>query len=339
MRTLPAIAFAFLLCARAQSCQPFPAPSENIQSKQGQTAVTEKDSQQDQRGTKGSPLAIEGQISATVIGKVTAAKNAADADEDRRARESEAADKRIELGLLGFGSFLTLALTIITGLLAYYTAGLWKSTSGMAADAKETSAIQDANTKASLEITRVAAVAAERNARAAEDTLVTANRPWLKTALTFPKPAINEGDGWRLFIDVNATCYGGAPALAAHAWAMEMPDEFDGVNIAPIADKNVEIWAKNEGGGEVVMPMESMTMPQSFGIKTWSIHFKKPATNGTFHVLAGVAYRFSFGPVIPRYTLSYLMISDNRNPEDLAKNPNTIPVENFNVFVLRTYVT
>lgn len=207
MRTICAIAFVLVLVGSAvgQSQPPPPSPTKGTQYQQTKPASASDNPKQDDRGGDKTPLVVTGQISATVVGKVTTATDAAEADEHRRESEQETTRKNIELVVLIVGALLTTALTAITGFLACYTRNLWKWTARLALDAKRAGRRQDANTQAAL-------IEYKRSADAAERAIVAANRAWLKVDFSVVGPITFENEEVRIPLSCAVTNVGNSPA-------------------------------------------------------------------------------------------------------------------------------
>ncbi|MBI3808266.1 MAG: hypothetical protein HY281_12265 [Nitrospirae bacterium] len=148
MKTLSAFAICSFVLALSVS---YGYPQPQAKSENNPTA-------QDKRGTKESPLIIQGDITTKASEKP---------ESDRKQEEEKIEIERSLAKYAGWTAVITFVLVLVTGALAFVTYKLWRSTKDLATDAKASATQQAADTQTSLSIARQSADAATKAAEAA----------------------------------------------------------------------------------------------------------------------------------------------------------------------------
>jgi hypothetical protein len=134
---------------------------------------------------------------------------------------SEAAQKYIKEGCEGWhflihdaAGFFTAILAVITGFLAYYTYGLYRTTVGLAQDAEKNSAAQATHMQSFITAATATAQAATSQAKIAERTLTDLERPYVFIFSVGPMEQNEAGDWCVPYVIAN---YGRTPAIIESA--------------------------------------------------------------------------------------------------------------------------
>jgi hypothetical protein len=152
MLTVSRLSIAVLICliaGTAYSNPPSPTPLESKKQEQDKSGERKQQAGSDERGSHTVPLVIE----------VLPAK---DADEITRQQHKHEQDKAFYDGLIAWS---TIALAIVTTILAGFTGALWWATYKLARDARDAAKRQSIEMKESLRISDMAANAMEKVAQ------------------------------------------------------------------------------------------------------------------------------------------------------------------------------
>jgi hypothetical protein len=95
-------------------------------------------SDNNQRGSKDSPLDISGQVATSVEGEITTKKAANEAAADAKYRDEQSSNEWLNLRLTIASIAISAVLTVITGLLALFTWKLWTETGRLVSGAEDT---------------------------------------------------------------------------------------------------------------------------------------------------------------------------------------------------------
>jgi hypothetical protein len=131
------LAMLIVCGAFGESQPPAPSPAESAHNKKPLGAQGENP-ENNQRGTNKSPLVVSGQVSAAVKGEVTTKKTVEETADQTQYREQKAFGERIALILSAISLLISIALTVITGLLARFTWKLWTETGNLVSGAEQT---------------------------------------------------------------------------------------------------------------------------------------------------------------------------------------------------------
>lgn len=173
----------------------------------------------DERGTAKQPLVIDVLPATSAVPTPAEARYQTYEQEQRPLNETWTAKA-------------TIALAVVTGVLALFTALMWWYTRQLAIGAVNAAEAQHAQTESSLRI-------AEEANKLTRDLLVAQHRPWVSILINPTSPLSFTDDGWHITLDYTLQNLGNSPAARASFTATLMPWVIDAWPIESLKGRSI----------------------------------------------------------------------------------------------------